>query len=369
MLWVYGLILLVFALYHLRAWGRVKLRAYPQRSAGTLARQPLVSFLVPAWQAAPDIVPFIEAFRALSYSNKSLILCVGGSDDSLSLARQHAGTDITVLEQPPGMGKQKSLQLCYEASRGDIIYLTDIDCRVEDESFTKVLEPVLTGREQVVTGSSKPTSAQQTVGAVLVHWALVRKAEGVQGGYVKGILGRNCALTRAAAEAVGGFNFDAPTGTDYRLAQVLSERGFRIWREPSSEVPTEYAWPLTSYIRKRARWVRNILLFAERPTQNAEFLNALSVVLVPLAMVLAVFASGLLSVWLPLGLALFPLFVVLLMLAHGTLNRLGYLRETLGGKYLRPRTVRGALVNWIGQLAAGLYALYTWVVPGLRKQW
>jgi hypothetical protein len=32
-------------------------------------------------------------------------------------------------------------------------------------------------------------------------------------------------------------------------------------------------------------------------------------------------------------------------------------------------TIFGALINWLGQLAMGLYGFWTWVNPNLRKRW
>lgn len=374
---VYLFALFLFAAYHVRAWRRSSPSPPPEQpgQADLLTPSPpQVSVLVPAWNAAPDLAAFVRSYHRLRYPNKELILCAGGADGSYAAALELAapkleGENVRVLEQHPGEGKQGGLAKCFAASTGSVIYLTDIDCLLDDESLTRVLSPILTGREHVVTGSSKPNAQQRTVGAVLVHWALVRKAEGVKGRYVGGILGRNCAVTREALEAVGGFSFAAPTGTDYRLAQELIGRGYRIWLEPKSEIQTAYAWPLSQYIRKRGRWVRNVLLFAERPRQRAEFYNALSVALLPAVMLAALLLSLVAALFLPLSVALLPAFIVLVLLLHGALNRLRYVRETLGETHLSVTTVRGAFVNWLGQLSAGLYALFTWSVPSLRKQW
>ncbi|MEM7734767.1 MAG: glycosyltransferase family 2 protein [Deinococcota bacterium] len=372
MVFVYLIVLAAFAAYHVRAFRATKHepRTWPELSLPE-GKRPKVSVLVPAWNAGEDIAAFVAAFHSTDYPDKELILCVGGTDGSLENTQTLAAdmADVQVLEQVPGEGKQGGLRKCLAASSGEIIYLTDIDCRMDTASLTHVLEPILAEREQVVTGSSKPNQEQQNIGAVRVHWALVRKAERLEPRYIKGILGRNCTVTRSALDATNGFDFDAPTGTDYRLAQELFRAGYKILLVPASEIETEYAWPLRSYIRKRGRWVRNVLLFAERPKQNAEYYNALSVALLPMAMVIAVVISLLSSLFLPAGLAWFPAFMAFLLLLHGTLNRIRYAYETLGSEQLNPDTFVGACINWYGQLAAGLYAFWTWVNPNLRKRW
>jgi len=373
MIVIYLLIWVAFIAYHVRAFRATK---HEPRNwdAVTLpeGERPKVSVLVPAWNAHDDIPAFINAFQRVDYPDKELILCVGGNDESLQTAQHFAmaeGAPVQVLEQLPGEGKQGGLRKCFAESSGAIIFLTDIDCRMDSDSLNRVLEPILAGREQAVTGSSKPTDEQQKIDAVREHWSLVRKAERLEPRYIKGVLGRNCALTRAALEKIGGFDFDAPTGTDYRLGQELFRADYKILLVPASEIATEYAWPLRSYIRKRGRWVRNVLLFAERPKQNAEYYNALSVALLPMAMALALVLSLFSSLILPATLAWFPAFMVLLLFLHGALNRVRYAYETLGSDQLSLATLKGAFINWSGQLAAGVYAFWTWVNPNLRKRW
>ena len=49
---------------------------------------PKVSVLLPAWRERDYIASAIEAFLALSYSNKEIIVCAGGGDGTLDIARR-----------------------------------------------------------------------------------------------------------------------------------------------------------------------------------------------------------------------------------------------------------------------------------------
>lgn len=358
----YLVLLAVFLVLHAYLW----LRARPYREAASPAEYtnatPKLSFLVPAWNAAADISEFVSAFHAVRYPDKELLLCAGGADRSLEIAQSYAGPQIRVLEQRAGEGKQGALMACFAASCGEIIYLTDIDCRPDTKSVLQVLEPILSGQEAVVTGSSVPLETQRSIAAVLAHWAVVRKAAGLKPRYIDGLLGRNCAVTREAVEAIGGFRYDALTGTDYRMAQELHRRGFRIWLEPRSEVQTAFAWPFGSYVRKRGRWLRNVILYAERPRQRTELRGAAIVLATPFGLLFLLASTALLQH--PL-----PAFLALLLLLHGVLNRLRYAREALRSRYLRPALVFGSALNLLGTLAAGVYAAVTLLNPSLRKQW
>ena len=358
--------LLVAAFFVLHTWRWLK--AEPWKDPEPFDWRPpsdaaKVSFLVPAWNAASDIPEFIEAYSALSYPNKELILVAGGTDGSLNIAEESAiDADILVAEQTRNQRKQGALRDAFARSSGEIIFLTDIDCRPDDESVGRVLAHLVNGNEQVVTGSSRPLATQQSIPAIVVHWATVRKATGFGTRYIDGLLGRSCALTRDAVQASGRFAFNAPTGTDYRLAQELNRQGIKILLEPRSEIITEYAWPLRTYVRKRSRWLRNVLLHAERPRQHAELRGALLTIAVPVGV---------------LGLALvgaasdqgFLLLVAGLVVAHGIVNRVHAVRETLPSERITTSLVWGSTLNLSGTYGAALAAAFTALVPSLRERW
>lgn len=356
---------LVAALLIYHGWRWVRAEPLPEAAetpGGPAADAPLVSFLVPAWNAADDVAGFVEAFLELGYPHKELILCVGGRDGGFKVAQSFRGDGVKVLEQRPGEGKQRALAKSFLESRGRVIYLTDIDCRLDTASVWRVLEPIIGGREAVVTGLSHPLAYQREVGAVLVHWAVERKAAGLRARPVDGLLGRNCAVTREAVKAIGAFTHEAPTGTDYRMAQRLQAQGYRIWFEPASDVPTAFAWPWAVYVRKQARWLRNVILYAELPRQAAEYGGALFVLATPYVLMSLFLAS------LVFGSAV-PAFLGLLLLLHATLNRWHYVHETLAARYLRVAIVPGSLFNLLATLAAGIYTSVTLLTPALRKQW
>src|SRR5579859_460989 len=93
-----------------------------------LTRLPRISVLVAAWNEAAMIEAHLHSFQALSYPDIELILCAGGSDDTLRRARQAAGRAVHILEQQAGEGKQQALARCAALASGEIIYLTDADC-------------------------------------------------------------------------------------------------------------------------------------------------------------------------------------------------------------------------------------------------
>lgn len=323
---------------------------------------PSVSMIVPAWNAAASIGPFMSAFDDIAYPRKELVLCAGGEDGSYEIALVHARADVKVIRQDAGDGKQGALAKGFAVSFGDIIYLTDVDCLPDSASLARLVRPIVERQEAVVTGSCRPLASQYDVGAVTIHWATMRKAAGLEARHVDGLVGANAAVTRAALKAIGGFCFDAPTGTDYRLAQELFGHGYRIWFEPGSEIQTEFAWPLGNYVRQSARWLRNVVMFAERPRQDREYNRVVISLALPFVLLLLVAAS--LATRNPAGVVLTGA-----ALLHGTLNRLRHAREMLPPEYFGRSLVSGSVINLLGTLGAGVYAAVTLLTPTLRRRW
>lgn len=256
------------AAYNWRLWQRDRALAKKLRDnqlpVPRLARHPKVSALVAAWNEAAHIDAHIQSFLALDYPSIELVLCAGGSDDTLARARRYAGPRVIVIEQRAGEGKQKALARCYEHASGEIIYLTDADCLFGDEALTRLLAPMQEECAQVVTGSSRPLDRQ--LGQLLPSyiWSTDVVVNAHTGAYVNGLLGRNAAIARATLCQIGGLDFVAHTGTDYQLAQRLRAAGFSIRFICDSVVQSEYPSTLGEYRRRQSRWLRNVILYGPR---------------------------------------------------------------------------------------------------------
>jgi hypothetical protein len=223
-----------------------------------------VSFLVAAWNAVDDIGPFVQSFHHLGLARAELVLCAGGQDGTLAEACRWQGPNVLVLEQHPGDGKQRALQTCWTVCRGDVIYLTDIDCRPTAAVINRLLAPVVAGEASATTGGQKPLLEDWHVPLVRCRAAADWLSEPRHPGPSLGLNGRNAAITRQALEAVGAFSTPAQSGTDYTLAQELRRRGHEILYIPGAPMPTRYAHGALAYARQQRRWLRNIFVLGWR---------------------------------------------------------------------------------------------------------
>lgn len=282
--------LLAVAAYNWRQWQRDKARLSelgqpePAPDWRDWPELPMVSVLVAAWNEAEMIELHIEAFLELSYPNKELILCAGGDDETYEIARLQTRERVAVLEQRAGEGKQGALQRCLSHATGDILFLTDADCLLDDDSFLRTLAPLVVEQEAVATGQSRPLSQQMNSPLIVHQWSTDLYAGSRHGRYVSGILGRNCALRRSVLDRIHGFQASVRTGTDYHMAKLLLQHGYRIRYISDSEPQTRYPDSVRSYWQRQSRWVRNLIIHGPAFGAYDEVRQAFRTSLVGLAM-------------------------------------------------------------------------------------
>lgn len=347
----------------------------------TWADLPLVSVLVAAFHEADHISAHIESFLALRYPNKELVLCAGGSDGTYELAQVACSNDfsrfppprrttevvtttseVKVIEQRAGEGKQRALCRALPHTKGDIIFLTDADCLLDDLSFEQTIYPIANGQEQVCTGTSRPSHEQWYHPFVAIQASSQLYAALHAPPYADGLLGRNCAVSRTILQQSKGLEAVAPTGTDYVLAKMLAQSGARIRQLPNSRIVTDYPTTISGYMCQQRRWLRNVVLHGHRFGALDEVKASLQTSLTGLGMLL----MPLISLFVPLIIVLW-----LLLIWHAWLSRLRYL-SVVSTVLNRPRTglqiVLQAGMIFVDFLAWS-QALLDYVLPQRQKKW
>jgi GT2 family glycosyltransferase len=317
-----------------------------------LSRTPLVSVLVAAWNERDHIDAHIRSFLALRYPQIELILCAGGDDDTRARAQRYADQRIIVLEQRPGEGKQRALARCFTRARGELIYLTDADCRYDDAALARLLAPLIDEGEQAATGRSRPLDAQMRHALPRYIWAADVASSARSSRYSDGLLGRNAAVTRQAIERIGGLDFVARTGTDYQLARRLLRRGIAIRFVGASVVASEYPATLGVYRRKQSRWLRNLLIHGAADGARADVRRTLQTIATGAVMTLAPLLS--------LAAGRVVLVVWSLLLAQAVCAKLRAIR--LSAQLYRQRTPRRLLLKLVPLTLADFVI---WALPAL----
>ncbi len=325
---------------------------------------PRVSVLLPAWNEAEYIRESLEAIGGLRYPDLELVLCAGGTDGTLELARRFAPPGTVILEQRPGEGKQRALQRCLEQATGSIVFLTDADCVLDDETFERTLEPILRGDEVATTGTRQPLDVQKCHPLVAFQWSHHLWMQARAPMYVDTLYGINAAIRRDVLERVGGFSLSVSIGTDYALSRQLHDAGYRIRFVSESRVRTAYCTRLGEYMRQRSRWFRNRFLHGLRHRRWREVGGHLWAALTSLGMLAVPLTGGLGSrlLW-----ALWLAALSHLVFSQARFTRAAHAR---GGAHLPHWWQYGLffpylVVGW----AANGWGLAESVVPGRRWRW
>jgi cellulose synthase/poly-beta-1,6-N-acetylglucosamine synthase-like glycosyltransferase len=323
---------------------------------------PLVSVLVAAWNEAEGIAAHIESYQRLRYPRKELVLCAGGEDATYDLAAAYAGEGVIVLRQESGEGKQRALRRCLAQAGGEIVFLTDADCLLDDGAFERTLAPIVDGMGTASTGRSKPLARQSgnafAVYQGAVDWYASLKTPDTS----PGLLGRNCAIDRKVLDEVGAFEIDAPTGTDYVLARQLVRAGYSIHSVRSSTVETEYVTTASAYFLQRSRWLRNLILIGLRTGDHRQVYNGFRS---------AVVGAGL-AMMPALALLLGPMILAFwaIALVHGMLSRIRYvaLYPSMNGPS-KPRLAAVAILSLGLDLLMWGSVLAQSLLPSWRRRW
>ncbi|HEV7215056.1 MAG TPA: glycosyltransferase [Chloroflexota bacterium] len=324
---------------------------------------PLLSVLIPVWKERERLMRLVAGFRALDYQPRELVLCAGGPDGSYEEALRWRARDILVLEQLAGEGKQRALERCFRASRGELLFLSDADAQLSSRAVDATLAPILAGEVEAATGTREPIPALQPLSIVAYQWALEAAGNAVTPQSSPGMLGSNAALTRGAAVRAGSFAWEARTGTDYSLACRLRQVGASIRFVPASRMPVSLATNLRDYSRQRARWLRTLVLIGWRYGDWAVVYQGLQPMLLGLVFSALPLAPG--------RLRRPALLLALALLLIGWRRRIGYVQAA-------PAPVRQVLTprRWPLLALFTLVDLLTWaraaveaLVPAWRGRW
>jgi glycosyltransferase involved in cell wall biosynthesis len=111
---------------------------------------PLVSIVIPCYNAAPWVAQTIESALAQTWPAKELVLVNDGStDDSLAIARRYEAGGLRVIDQP-NRGASAARNAGLGASRGEFIQFLDADDLLAPDKIARQLPRLLAGGPGVI---------------------------------------------------------------------------------------------------------------------------------------------------------------------------------------------------------------------------
>jgi len=120
----------------------------------TTSSVPTLSVVIPAYNEAQTIRQVVAAVRNSPVSQIEIIVVDDGSTDGTRqiLKDIRSQIDLVILREKNG-GKGAALRDGFQAAKGQIVLIQDADLEYDPRDYTRLLQPILEERADVVYGS------------------------------------------------------------------------------------------------------------------------------------------------------------------------------------------------------------------------
>jgi glycosyltransferase involved in cell wall biosynthesis len=198
--------------------------------------KPYLSVLMPALNEGRTLDKVIDAVLRVDLPLEIVLVDDGSTDDTWAQMQARAdGARVRAYRHTVNMGKGAAIRTALRHARGELVIIQDADLEYDPKDFVRLIEPIRSGRADVVYGTRKFSSH-----TAYSFW------------YVMG----NRLVTLAANVMYNAYLSDLETGyklmpREVALALDLEARGFELEPEITAkvlrlghriyEVPVDYA--------------------------------------------------------------------------------------------------------------------------------
>ena len=135
----------------------------------SLPEASLLSVIVPVFNERGTVAEILRRMRSVSLPLELEIIVVddGSTDGSDQVLAALKDSTVRVIRHSTNKGKGAAVRSGLRAARGDLLLIQDSDLEYDPDEWTKLLEPLLKGKADVVYGS-RFTGERKNM--MLMHW-------------------------------------------------------------------------------------------------------------------------------------------------------------------------------------------------------
>ncbi|MBI3032844.1 glycosyltransferase [Candidatus Woesearchaeota archaeon] len=196
------------------------------------SKQPLVSIVIPSYNAHKKIASVLDAIIANNYPHLEVIVIDDNSaDHTLEIVEtyQHK-LSIKIIKKPKSMkkGAAISTNLGIKKAKGEIVCSIDSDAVISNNWIKEVVKQFRTNRKLGAVAGYIYTGNKENLWANFMGAELEDRYDNITSDYVEHISTCNTAYRKKALEEVGLFDEKFYYGYDVDLSYKLRKKGYQL---------------------------------------------------------------------------------------------------------------------------------------------
>jgi len=113
-----------------------------------------LSVVVPVYNEVEFIEEIVERIQSIPIEKEIIIVDDGSTDGTMDKLKDiEQGNSIKILEHKRNQGKGAALRTGFREAAGEIILIQDADLEYDPSEYSKLIQPILEGKADVVYGS------------------------------------------------------------------------------------------------------------------------------------------------------------------------------------------------------------------------